>query len=97
MATRHPGSPGTTHANPYKLVTNYDVVPEARGQQASLQLPYAGVGQQASLRLPHAMVVAMERDSIDRLFRSCEHTAMLASQPLSLEALFAGSPKPMGT
>ena len=69
MATRHPGSPGTTHANPYKLVTNYDVVPEARGQQASLWLP-------------HAMVVAMERDSIDRLFRSCEHTAMLASQPL---------------
>ena len=69
-------------ANPYKLVTDYDVVPEARGQQASLQLPYAVVGQQASLRLPHAMVVAMERDSIDRLFRSCEHTAMLASQPL---------------
>ena len=69
----------------------------AGGQQASLQLPYAAAGQQASLRLPHAMVVAMERASIDRLFRSCEHTALLASQPLSLEALFAGSPKPMGT
>ena len=80
----HPCKLAKAHAldQPYKLVTDYDVVPEARGQQASLQLPYAAVGQQASLRLPHAMVVAMERDSIDRLFRSCEHTAMLASQPL---------------
>ena len=52
-----------------------------------MQLPYAAAGQQASLWLPHAMVVAMERASIDRLLRSCEHTALLASQPLSLEAL----------
>ena len=28
-------------ANPYKLVTDYDVVPEARGQKASWQLPHA--------------------------------------------------------
>ena len=28
-------------ANPLKLVTDYDVVPEARGQKASWQLPHA--------------------------------------------------------
>ena len=28
-------------ANPYKLVTDYDAVPEARGQKASWQLPHA--------------------------------------------------------